>query len=210
VPAHLSKDKETNARPDEGVLEKRIASLTKWAWRLVFLGVVLAFAGIAALGGLSSENLGDFGSFLQGAVGSLWSLSAVFFVYVAFLGQRLQLLYQQVQLSALRTQMATQDTELKRATHNQRRIIQIMGAQEIALHAMARLNGITQLVEGYEAILSEMKALEMKQGYSERLSLKIGELEQKRFHRVNQLEAILAMLETVEKTRGEIQTLDAD
>ncbi len=35
------------------------------------------------------------GSYLQGATGSLWTLATVLFIYVAFLGQRLQIVLQQ-------------------------------------------------------------------------------------------------------------------
>src|SRR5258707_5899338 len=39
----------------------------------------------------SSEEMSRLGSYLQGAVGSLWALASVLFIYIAFLGQRVQI-----------------------------------------------------------------------------------------------------------------------
>lgn len=71
------------------------------AWGFVVLGLIVGIWGTIAHfhrieGG--DLNLGDLGDYLGGSVGSVWSLAGLIFVYVAFLGQRKQLLMQQLEL----------------------------------------------------------------------------------------------------------------
>jgi hypothetical protein len=40
----------------------------------------------------------EYGDFVGGVVASIWSLAGLMFIYVAFLGQKLQLLLQQLEL----------------------------------------------------------------------------------------------------------------
>jgi len=80
-------------------LEKLEGSITfnKWvAWILVGLGVLAAIWGLVVFQkDLSSEaDLSSLGSYFQGSVGSLWALAGLMFIYVAFLGQKQQLLLQ--------------------------------------------------------------------------------------------------------------------
>jgi hypothetical protein len=53
-----------------------------------------------------------FGSFLQGATGSVWALASVLLIYVAFLGQRAQMLLQQEQLELTKVDVAEQQRRL--------------------------------------------------------------------------------------------------
>jgi hypothetical protein len=53
-----------------------------------------------------------FGSYLQGATGSVWTLATVLFIYVAFLGQRVQLLLQQEEIDTAKLDMADQQHRL--------------------------------------------------------------------------------------------------
>src|SRR5689334_18875424 len=47
---------------------------------------------------ITLEEFGAFGSYLQGAVGSLWSLAWVLFIFAAFLAQKQQLIQQDAEL----------------------------------------------------------------------------------------------------------------
>ena len=44
------------------------------------------------------EDWGNYGSYLQGTVASLWSLAGTLLIFVAFLAQKQQLLRQQIEL----------------------------------------------------------------------------------------------------------------
>jgi len=57
------------------------------------------------------NDLGDLGSYFQGAVGSLWALAGLMFIYVAFLGQMLQLVKQDEELEAQKRNFALQQFE---------------------------------------------------------------------------------------------------
>jgi hypothetical protein len=75
------------------IVENRI---TVFTW----IGVALAIGGIGCFiypflwFDIRVLYYNEFGDYVGGVVGALWSLSAISFVYVAFLGQKLQLLHQ--------------------------------------------------------------------------------------------------------------------
>jgi len=60
----------------------------------------------------NSEELARFGSYLQGATGSVWALASVLFIYVAFLGQRVQILLQQEELDLTKEDVTDQQKRL--------------------------------------------------------------------------------------------------
>jgi len=86
--------------------ERKITVCTKVAWICVIVGFLVAVPGVWLFwremhGGTGTAsplgNLSSLGSYLQGAVQSLWSLAAFLFIYVAFLGQKQQLKLQSEQ-----------------------------------------------------------------------------------------------------------------
>jgi hypothetical protein len=58
-------------------------------------------------------NLNELGDFLGGVVGPLFSLAGLIIIYVAFLGQKQQLLLQQQELKATREELAGQRKQLE-------------------------------------------------------------------------------------------------
>lgn len=95
--------------------ENRITNL---AW-----GLVSAGAGAAALGlcitlfdtkATALEKLSAYGSYLQGAVGSLWALAGLLFIYVTFLAQKRQLQQQTDELEEQQEQFDIQRQESQR------------------------------------------------------------------------------------------------
>ena len=82
-------------------VDNKIKIYTNWAWTFVWIGIiVLIFAIVYFLikneeSGFAINLLGDF---LSGTVASLWALAGLFFIYVAFLGQKQQLLNQQLEI----------------------------------------------------------------------------------------------------------------
>ncbi|WP_051941765.1 putative phage abortive infection protein [Maribacter forsetii] len=104
-------------------LEVKTKSYTGWAWGFVWAGFVLSIISVILYickntdAGFGLNLLGDF---LGGSVASLWSLAGLFLIYVAFLGQKQQLLnqqleimYNQLEVKYTRLELAGQKEEMK-------------------------------------------------------------------------------------------------
>lgn len=104
-------------------LAKKIKKFTSWAWVFVWFGVAIGALSIIIFyfknneGGFGLNLLGDF---MSGTVASIWSLAGLFFIYVAFLGQKQQLLNQQLEImfsqlevKYTRLELAGQKLEMK-------------------------------------------------------------------------------------------------
>ncbi len=93
--------KTTEIETNVAKLEKSIGRYTFWAWTFVWLGVIIAAFAIIYFycnnddKGFALNLLGDF---YAGTVASLWALAGLFLIYVAFLGQKQQLLNQQLEI----------------------------------------------------------------------------------------------------------------
>lgn len=85
---------------DLSLLDNKIKTYTNWAWGFVWAGIIVAVIGVAMFicRTATNYNLNLLGDFLGGSVASLWSLAGLFFIYVAFLGQKQQLLNQQLEI----------------------------------------------------------------------------------------------------------------
>lgn len=82
-------------------LVNQIDKYTNWAWRFVWFGVLIAFISIIIYLCRNTDTgfgLNLLGDFMAGTVASIWSLAGLFFIYVAFLGQKQQLLNQQIEI----------------------------------------------------------------------------------------------------------------
>lgn len=98
-------------------LNNKILLFTSCAWIFVVLGFIVAFYGVCCFfkqntitTGFSLNLIGDY---LAGTVTSLWSLAGLFFIYVAFLGQKQQLLNQQLELKYSQLEVKYTRYELK-------------------------------------------------------------------------------------------------
>lgn len=93
--------KKAELEPQIEDLSNKINRFTKWAWAFVIIGFVVAGFGILCYlfpcisGKLTLNELGDY---LSGSVASAWSLAGLFFIYVAFIGQKQQLINQQIEI----------------------------------------------------------------------------------------------------------------
>ncbi len=81
-------------------LDVKITTYTYWAWSFVIMGFLVGIIGLCLFikRGPTEYNLNLIGDFYGGSVASIWSLAGLFFIYVAFLGQRQQLLNQQLEI----------------------------------------------------------------------------------------------------------------
>jgi len=81
-------------------LETKISTYTNWAWGFVFGGFAIGIFGLVYYCNKTPTDYGlnVLGDFYGGSVASIWSLAGLFFIYVAFLGQKQQLMHQQMEI----------------------------------------------------------------------------------------------------------------
>lgn len=95
-------------------LDKDIKTYTCWAWSFVVGGFIVGILGVFLYcTRCSNESFGLnlLGDFYGGSVASIWSLAGLFFIYVAFLGQKQQLLNQQIEI--MYSQLEVKHTRLE-------------------------------------------------------------------------------------------------
>jgi hypothetical protein len=100
-------------------LESRITWGKRFAWFLVICGAIAAAWGLCVFYHDTTdssflEKLSAVGSYFQGAVGSLWALAGLMFIYVAFLGQRQQMLLQREEMEGQEKQFRLQQESIAR------------------------------------------------------------------------------------------------
>ena len=101
----------------------QINNYTTLAWRFVWFGAFIAFISTIFYICKNTEygfGLNLLGDFMAGTVASIWSLAGLFFIYVAFLGQKQQLLnqqmeimYSQLEVKYTRLELSGQKEEMK-------------------------------------------------------------------------------------------------
>lgn len=95
-------------------LEFRISIYLPLAWVFVFGALVpLSYVAIVVLGNGQYWHEAELGSFVGGVSGTLAALAGVFFVYVAFLGQRISIIQQQIELQDNRKELQETREEIK-------------------------------------------------------------------------------------------------
>lgn len=90
-------------------LKSKIWRFSAIAWLLVCIGIVILVFALSKYYYDENMTLSALGDFLAGSMTAAWSLAGLFFIYVAFLGQKQQMIYQQDQL-----EINNQDLELNR------------------------------------------------------------------------------------------------
>ncbi|GGF00505.1 Putative phage abortive infection protein [Chishuiella changwenlii] len=101
-------------------LKKDIKFYIGTAWFLVVFGLIILlfstvyYFRIQSLNKPNNKfNLNELGDFLSGSVAAIWSLAGLLFVYVAFLGQKQQLLQQQLEILYNQYELKQNRLELK-------------------------------------------------------------------------------------------------
>lgn len=125
------KSRQSEIETEIGRLGVLITKFTNWAWAFVWIGAIVSVFALIYFICVNTENgfgLNLLGDFMAGTVASVWSLAGLFFIYVAFLGQKQQLLNQQLEimysqlevkytrleLSGQKAEMAEQNKTLRR------------------------------------------------------------------------------------------------
>jgi hypothetical protein len=182
-----------SSSPHEG----KITVCTRVAWICVVLGVLAAIPGVwvfcfevgSGTGQVSIlTNLSSLGSYLQGAVQSLWSLAAFLFIYVAFLGQKQQLKLQsdqfvkeqqkqeeqlrqqQMQLEDQRKQFQSQQGSIERQNF-ENSFFQLLGVHNQIVGSMETVHSSAGIIHGrrcfaawFRAFTNERWGMTMKNG----------------------------------------------
>ncbi|WGD34235.1 hypothetical protein [Olleya sp. YS] len=89
---------------DINKIKIRIKIFNLFAWIFVLLGFVVLYLGYNFWES-ESGKLNEVGDFVGGVAGSFWALSGLFFIYIAFLGQKIEIKYQQEDLALTRDEL---------------------------------------------------------------------------------------------------------
>lgn len=103
--ANISASRKENLELEKGVVEKKISFFNK-AWKvLVGIGFAIGLICLFWFDLSSDRGLESFGNFAGGTVAAIWSLAGVVLIYLAFLGQKLDLIYQNEELRLNREEL---------------------------------------------------------------------------------------------------------
>lgn len=92
-------------RIGEGNLEKWIRILAGLCIAFVLIGFIVGIIGSTYFNLKDTKGIESFGNFASGTVVALWSLAGVVLIFIAFLGQRLELMYQKEDLKLNRKEL---------------------------------------------------------------------------------------------------------
>lgn len=117
--------RQSEIRNELASLETKVIKYTDWAWGFVWTGVGLSIFSVIFYICKNEEKgfgLNLLGDFLGGSVASVWALAGLFLIYVAFLGQKQQLLNQQLEI--MYSQLEVKYTRLELAGQKEQMIVQ--------------------------------------------------------------------------------------
>jgi len=80
---------------------------------LIFAGFYFGFNGYQVFDMNLDKGMESFGNYASGTVVAFWSLAGVILIFIAFLGQKLELLYQKEELKLNRKELAETREEFK-------------------------------------------------------------------------------------------------
>jgi len=91
---------------------KTIRIIQSFGWFFVIMGFVFLVVGLYYWF-LKRDDFNEVGDFIGGVSGSLWALAGLFFIYIAFLGQKIEIKYQQKELALNRKELELNRQELE-------------------------------------------------------------------------------------------------
>lgn len=146
------KSRQKQIENDIGKLSKKIICYTRWAWFFVVSGLVIGvFTLYVYFDTPEKKNfyLNILGDSMGGTVASIWSLAGLFFIYVAFLGQKQQLLNQQLEI--MYSQLEVKYTRLELAGQKEE-----MREQNLTLRQQRFENTFFQLLNLFNSIINSI------------------------------------------------------
>ena len=101
----ISASRKENLELEQAIVEKTISFFNK-AWKvLVGVGFAIGLLGLFWFDISSDRGMESFGNFAGGTVVAFWSLAGVILIYLAFLGQKLDLIFQKEELRLNRDEL---------------------------------------------------------------------------------------------------------
>jgi len=133
-------------------LDTKILTFTWVSWAFVVFGALVALFGIvvyinAKTDGSYSLNL--LGDYMAGTVASIWSLAGLFFIYVAFLGQKQQLQHQRIEIKYSQIDVKYTRLELKGQKEE-------MATQNSTLRQQRFENTLFQMISIHHELVDKM------------------------------------------------------
>lgn len=145
---YQKKENVLNAKQNRS--EKKITGFTIAAWVCIATGGLIAIITFVIGAKIDAENV-YFGLTVSlTMVGALWSLAGLFFIYVAFLGQKGQMILQQIELMNSRLEVKYTRLELTRQKD-------AMSAQNITLELQKFDNTFFKLMDNHVKMVADMK-----------------------------------------------------
>ncbi|MFZ1320005.1 MAG: putative phage abortive infection protein [Ignavibacteria bacterium] len=133
----------------EESIERRISRFWKFCIFLIVLGFAVGILGIFIFEMNGKDEFEKFGNFSAGTVASIWSLAGIVLIYIAFLGQKLELLYQKEELQLNRKELE----ENRKVMTEQKREFEL---QNKTLQKQSFENLFFQLIRNYSDIVNSM------------------------------------------------------
>ncbi len=96
-------------------INKQIKTFKTMSWTFIWVGVLVFIIGIFYWF-VDKNNFNEVGDFIGGVAGSLWALAGLFFIYIAFLGQKVEIKYQQEDLTLTREELKETKEVFKQQT----------------------------------------------------------------------------------------------
>lgn len=128
-------------------INNKITVFRRLAWLSVIIGFIAFLIGIYLLI-CKNQDFNEVGDFVGGISGSLWALSGLFFIYIAFLGQKIEIKYQQEDLALTRKELEESREVFKAQA-------EIMNIQQID-------NTFFNLLENHRKTIESISAIQTK------------------------------------------------
>lgn len=139
-------------------INDQILNFKNWAWGFVWVGIVFFIIGVIYWIFKKDSDFNEVGDFIGGVAGSLWALSGLFFIYVAFLGQKVEIKYQQEDLTLTREELQETKEVFKKQTL-------IMSNQQLDNTFFNLLENHRKLVENFSTNLKNFNSIKVESGY---------------------------------------------
>ena len=153
--------KELELLPKEQATVDSFERQTKWTIRsaaaLAITGLLAALLGCWLFGAGDIDSPSALGDFVAGTAGPLWAVAGVLLVYLAFVGQRVQIVYQQAELRATRAEFSQQTDALSGQREEMER--QVLEARRQTFD-----NAFFQMLRLYTGVLGEIDVQGAMQG----------------------------------------------
>lgn len=130
-------------------MKKGFHDFGNFVFFLIILGFGVAILGIYIFEMSGKDEFEKFGNFSAGTVASIWSLAGIILIYIAFLGQKLELLYQKEELQQNRKKLE----ETRKVMSEQKKEFEL---QNETLKNQSFENLFFQLIRNYSEIVNSM------------------------------------------------------